>query len=342
MAERIGKETIRLTRPAVIPGSAAVGTTKEAQGPLRAEFARIFTDAKAGAKTWEQAESALHGEAVRRALDAAALQPEQIDLLLGGDLLNQCMATTFGVRALHMPLAGVYGACSTMALTLALAGVLTDSGAIRTAIASTSSHFCAAEKQFRMPLEYGGQRPPAAQWTATAAGAAVIGAQGTGPQIEAVRFGRIEDCGVTDSANMGAAMAPAACETIAGFLRDTDTKPQDYDLILTGDLGVVGTRLLLELLKTQHGLSIDSVHNDCGLMLYDMQGQDVHAGGSGCGCSAAVVCGYILHRLRERRLRRVLFVGTGALLSGVSPLQGESVPGIAHAVLLTSGEGRVC
>lgn len=339
MAERIGNDVIRLTRPAVILGSAAVGTAKEAKGPLAKEFAFVFDDAKAGAKTWELAESTLHKEAVRHALNEARLQPGQIDLLLGGDLLNQCMATTFGMRRMHLPLAGVYGACSTMALTLALAGLLTDGGAVRTAVASTSSHFCAAEKQFRMPLEYGGQRPPAAQWTATAAGAAVIGTQGEGPLIEAVCFGRVEDCGVTDSANMGAAMAPAACETIAAFLRDTRTQPQDYDLILTGDLGVVGTRLLLELLQKQYGLSIGRVHNDCGLMLYDMQRDDVHAGGSGCGCSAAVVCGHILRRLREKRLRRVLFVGTGALLSSVSPLQGESVPGIAHAVLLTSGEG---
>ncbi len=259
MAERIGIHTIRLTRPPVIRGSAVVGTTKEAQGPLAKELTFVFKDAKAGAKTWEQAESALHGEAIRRALEAADVQPRQVDLLLAGDLLNQCMATTFGARSLHMPLAGVYGACSTMALTLALAGVLTDSGAIRTAVASTSSHFCAAEKQFRMPLEYGGQRPPTAQWTATAAGAAVIGSEGTGPAIEAVCFGRIEDCGVTDSANMGAAMAPAACETIAAFLQDTGTRPQEYDLILTGDLGVVGTRLLLELAQKQHGLYVDSL-----------------------------------------------------------------------------------
>ena len=340
MAKRIGTGTVLLTRPPVIAGSAVVGTAKEAQGPLGKELTFAFPDAMAGAKTWEQAESVLHGEAVRRALEDARLQPRQADLLLAGDLLNQCMATTFGVRSLHIPHAGVYGACSTMALTLALAAVLTDSGAVRTAVASTSSHFCAAEKQFRMPLEYGGQRPPSAQWTATAAGAAVIGAEGTGPLIEAVHFGRIEDCGVTDSANMGAAMAPAACETIAAFLRDTDTQPRDYDMILTGDLGVVGTRLLRELLQTQHGLSVGGVHNDCGLMLYDMQTQDVHAGGSGCGCSAAVVCGYILRCLQKKSLRRVLFVGTGALLSSVSPLQGESVPGVAHAVLLTSGEGR--
>ncbi len=339
MAERIGTGTVLLTRPPVIAGSAVVGTRKELLGPLGRELTFCYPDAAAGAKTWEQAESVLHGDAVRRALEHAGMQPQDVGLHLGGDLLNQCMATTFGVRAMHMPLAGVYGACSTMALTLALAGVLADSGAVRTAVVSASSHFCAAEKQFRMPLEYGGQRPPTAQWTATAAGAAVICAQGAGPRIEAVHFGSIEDCGVTDSANMGAAMAPAACETIAAFLHDTGTGPRDYDLILTGDLGVVGTRLLLELLQKEHGISAGDVHADCGLMLYDMQTQDVHAGGSGCGCSAAVVCGYILRRLREKTLRRVLFAGTGALLSGVSPLQGESIPGIAHAVLLTNGEG---
>ena len=334
MAERIGHNTIQLTQPPVILGAAAVGTPMEGEGPLAQAFDYLYDSAKAGAKTWEQAESRLQSKAIRLALDKAGLKPQQTQLLLGGDLLNQCMATSFAVRGLHIPLAGVYGACSTMALTLALAAVLTESGAVQNAVAATSSHFCAAEKQFRMPLEYGGQRPPTAQWTATAAGAAVIGDRGEGVRIEAVHFGRIEDYGVTDSANMGAAMAPAAAGTIASFLRDTQTSPRDYDLILTGDLGAVGTRLLLQLLRQEHGISIADVHADCGLMLYDQAAQDVHAGGSGCGCSAAVVCGHIIPRLREGTLRRVLFVGTGALLSGVSPLQGESVPGIAHAVLL--------
>ena len=341
MAERIGENTILLSRPPVILGAAAVGTPAEAAGPLAGAFDYLYDSAKAGAKTWEQAESRLQSKAVRLALEKAQLAPEHVQLMLAGDLLNQCMATSFAVRGLHIPLAGVYGACSTMALTLALAAVLTESGAVQNAAAATSSHFCAAEKQFRMPLEYGGQRPPTAQWTASAAGAAVIGDRGEGVRIEAVHFGRIEDYGVTDSANMGAAMAPAAAGTIASFLRDTETRPRDYDMILTGDLGAVGTRLLLPLLAKEHGVSIADVHADCGLMLYDRNVQDVHAGGSGCGCSAAVVCGHIVPRLRARTLRRVLFVGTGALLSGVSPLQGESVPGIAHAVLLSGDSERM-
>lgn len=336
MAERIGKHTIQLTRPPVILGAAAVGTPMEREGPLAQSFDHLFDSAKAGAATWEQAESRLQDKAIRLSLRKAGLEPRQSQMLFGGDLLNQCMATSFAVRGLGIPLLGVYGACSTMALALALSAVLTESGAAENAVAVTSSHFCAAEKQFRMPLEYGGQRPPTAQWTASAAGAAVIGARGDGVRIEAVQFGRIADYGVTDAANMGAAMAPAAANTIASFLRDTETSPRDYDMILTGDLGAVGSRLLMQLLEKEHGVSIADVHADCGLMLYDAAAQDVHAGGSGCGCSAAVVCGYIVPRLYAGTLRRVLFVGTGALLSGVSPLQGESVPGIAHAVLLSN------
>ncbi|MBQ7542665.1 MAG: stage V sporulation protein AD [Clostridia bacterium] len=340
MAKRIGSDVICLPNAPVVRGAAAVGTSMEAKGPLGAELDHVFRDAKVGAETWEQAESRLQSEAVRLAIRNAGTTHDAVQLLLGGDLLNQCMATSFSARDLHLPLAGLYGACSTMALSLALAALLTECGAVQTAVACTSSHFCAAEKQFRMPLEYGGQRPPTAQWTATASGAAVVCADGRGPRIEAALFGRVEDYGVRDSANMGAAMAPAAASTIATFLRDTNTQPRDYDMILTGDLGSVGSRLLEELLEKEHGVRLGGVHADCGLMLYDGKAQDVHAGGSGCGCSAAVVCGYILRRLREGTLRRVLFVGTGALLSGVSPLQGETVPGVAHAVLLTNGEGQ--
>ena len=338
MAKRIGKQTILLPSRPVILASAAVGTQKEEKGPLGERFDHIFKDATLGTPNWEQAESALQRAAVERALDKASLSPRQVQLILAGDLQGQCTASAFGIRGLPIPFAGVYGACSTMALTLAMAGILTDCGAAETAVACTSSHFCAAEKQFRMPLEYGGQRTPTAQWTATAAGAAVIGKAGEGPRLEAAVFGSIEDLGVKDSTNMGAAMAPAACGTIAAFLRDTGTSPQDYDMILTGDLGFVGSKLLIELMEREHGIHIQRVHADCGMLLYDRGKQDVHAGGSGCGCSAAVVCGDIMRRLRERSLRRVLFVATGALLSTVSVKQGASIPGIAHGVLLTSGE----
>ena len=339
MANRTGS-VIRLEGRPVILGSAAVGTRREADGPLGSRFDRIFPDAKLGEPSWEKAESALQREALERAFDAASLSPRSAQLILAGDLLNQCTASAFGIRGMAIPFAGMYGACSTMALTLATAGILTDCGAAEIAAVCTSSHYCAAEKQFRMPLEYGGQRTPTAQWTATAAGAAVIGRTGSGPRIEAAVYGSIVDLGVRDSANMGAAMAPAACETIASFLRDTGTSPQEYDMILTGDLGVVGSKLLVQLLEREHGLQIQRVHADCGMMLYDRAKQDVHAGGSGCGCSASVVCGHILRRLREHALHRVLFVATGALLSAVSVKQGESIPGIAHGVLLTDGEGR--
>ena len=270
-----------------------------------------------------------------KAIEKSGMTAADIDMLMAGDLLSQCSGSAFGARDLGIPFVGLYGACSTMALSLALAALSVDSGAARIAAAATSSHFCSAEKQFRTPLEYGGQRPPTAQWTATAAGCAVIG-KSASPHIEAATFGRITDYGVKDANNMGAAMAPAACSTITAFLQDTKTQPEDLDLILTGDLGYVGSTLLRELMRKQEHIDITTRHNDCGLMLYRLNEQDVNSGGSGCGCSAAVVCSHIVSEMRSGRLNKVLFVGTGALLSAVSPLQGETVPSIAHAVLLTN------
>lgn len=336
MITKKGKHTLLLDNHPCITGFAAAVGKKESEGPLAAEFDIINLDGKLGEYSWEKAESTLHRSAVERAIKKAGKTAKDINLILAGDLLNQCIGTSFGLRELEIPFAGLYGACSTMALSMAMAGVLAESGAVDCAVASTSSHFCSAEKQFRLPLEYGGQRPPAAQWTATAAGAAVIESCGGSPYIEAVSFGTIEDPGITDQSNMGAAMAPAACKTIADFLKDTETVPEDYCMILTGDLGAVGSQLLCELLIKDYGIEIAAVHQDCGTMLYDIDAQDVNAGGSGCGCSACVVCSHVLRRLREGELRRVLFVGTGALMSSVSSLQGESIPGIAHAVLLCS------
>ncbi len=337
MAIKQGSYTFVLpTRPAII-GSAAVVGSKEGQGPLADEFDYIFDDVTLGEDSWEKAESALHREAVTRALAKAEKTPSQIDMIFSGDLLNQCVGTTFSIRELNIPFTGLYGACSTMALSLALAGLMTDGGIIDTAIAATSSHFCSAEKQFRQPLEYGGQKPPSAQWTATAAGAAIVEKGGKGVEIEAVHIGRIQDKGIKDANNMGAAMAPAACETIASFLDDMGDTPQDYDMILTGDLGKVGSTLLLELLELEKGIDISQVHFDCGNMIFDFETQDVNSGGSGCGCSGAVVCSHIINRLAKKNLNRVLFVGTGALMSPITSLQGESVPSISHAVLLTSG-----
>ncbi len=337
--ERTGR-TIRLREPPVLLAEAAVGSQKERQGPLGKWLHFVFEDAFAGTKTWEAAESAMHQKAVQLALERAGLRETDVDVALAGDLLNQCMSSSFALRQMQIPFAGMFGACSTMALTLGMAAILTACGAAERAIASTSSHFCAAEKQFRMPLEYGGQRAPTAQWTATAAGAAVVARKGDGPRIEAVHFGTVTDYGVKDSANMGAAMAPSACRTIADFLEDLRLKPAQMDLILTGDLGAVGSDLLQNLLRRERDTEIRAVHQDCGCLLYD-DTQDVHAGASGCGCSAAVLCAHILRRMREGSLRRVLFAGTGALLSGVSPLQGESIPSVTHAVLLTAQGGTV-
>ena len=340
MITRLGRYTLLLeTKPSIIGSAAVVGKT-EGEGPLAKEFDHCYDDDSIdGCPSWEKAESALHREAVTRAIAKADLSPKDIDLIMAGDLLNQCIGTSFGIREMQMPFMGMYGACSTMALSMATASVLAESGAINYAVASTSSHFASAERQFRLPLEYGGQRPPAAQRTATASGASVITAHKENtPCISACIFGKITDLGIKDANNMGAAMAPAAATTIADFLKDTKTNPQDYDLILTGDLGKVGSELLIDLLNKDYDYDISSVHNDCGLMIYDLEGQDVHAGGSGCGCSGAVVNSYIMKKIINKELNKVLFVGTGALLSATSALQGESIPSIAHGILLTSGE----
>lgn len=331
------KNTIFLpTRPA-ITGNAAVVGKKEGEGPLKNEFDEIFRDEFVGCETFEKAETALLKAAVTKALKKANETPENVNLTFSGDLLNQCIGSAFALRDLKTPFAGLYGACSTMALSLSLASILADCGALELSVAATSSHFCSAERQYRYPLEYGGQRPPSAQWTVTGAGAAVVKSNASGaPRADAVIFGRVCDLGVTNQNNMGAAMAPAAADTIAAFLSDTNSSPEDYDMILTGDLGKTGSRLLKELLLKENGIDISSVHNDCGLMIFDLEKQDVHSGGSGCGCSAAVLCSYILNRLKTKELNRVLFVATGALLSPTSVLQGESIPSVAHGVLLSS------
>lgn len=335
MIVRQGKYTLKLTSQPSIIGNAAVAGKTEGEGPLKKEFDRVFSDDTLGESSFEKAESALQREAILRALDKAEKTPSDIDYILAGDLLNQCIGTSFGIREFGIPFLGLYGACSTMALSLGLASVLVEAQAAQTAIASTSSHYCSAERQFRQPLEYGGQRPQTAQRTATAAGASVVSAHCPNkPSVSAVTFGKIMDLGIKDSNNMGAAMAPAASETIFAFFDDTGTTPDDYDLILTGDLGKVGTSLLLDLLKKDHGIDLRGHHADCGLLLYDAEKQDVHAGGSGCGCAGSVFNSYILRRLQNGELKRVLLVATGALMSATSALQGESIPSIAHAVLV--------
>ncbi len=333
MPERKGSYTIQLSNRPMILSSAAVVGKKEGEGPLGNVFDRVFEDTTLNEKTWEKAESDMQKEAVTCALNKAALSPSQVQHIFAGDLLNQCTASTYGLRELNIPLYGQFGACSTMAQTLSMAAIFVDSGAADICCAVTSSHFCTAERQFRFPLEYGGQRPPTAQWTATAAGAAVVGMGGSGVRIAEVLGGRQVDLGVTDANNMGAAMAPAAADTLYRFFEDTHTSPSDYDLILTGDLAAVGSEMLHKLLEKK-GYHLGDKHDDCGLMIYDRQKQDVHAGGSGCGCSAAVLCSDILQRMTAKKLHDIVFVGTGALMSPTTSQQGESIPGIAHLVHL--------
>lgn len=336
MAEKIGKYTVLLNNRPIILSSASIVGKSEGEGPLYKEWDEIVEDAMFGMENWEKAESELQRRTIRKAIDKSGVKKENIDAVFAGDLLNQCVGSTFGARELNIPFIGMYGACSTMALTLAAASVFVDSGAFKNAVAATSSHFCSAEKQFRYPLEYGGQRPPTAQRTATASGAMVI-ADGVGAVgVEAVTFGRIRDLGVKDAGNMGAAMAPAAADTIFNFLTDTSTKPEDYDIILTGDLGEVGSSLLYQILEKDYKTDIRKVHRDCGLMIYDRKNQDVNAGGSGCGCGASVLCSQIIRRLRDGEISKVLFCATGALMSTITSNEGESIPSISHGVLITS------
>ena len=314
--------------------AAAVGT-KEGQGPLGSYFDYVTRDNRFGKKTWEQAESRMIGLACEAALAKTGLELSQIDCALGGDLLNQCISTGFAARGLGLPYFGLYGACSTMAESLILGSVLVSGGFARRTLCLASSHFCSAERQYRYPLEYGGQRPPTAQWTATACGAAVLQSEKTAVGITAATPGRVYDPGITDAGNMGAAMAQSAYETLRTFFRDSGTGPKDYDLMITGDLASVGHGVVTELFR-RDGMELGDRYQDCGMLLYD-QSQDVHAGASGCGCSAAVLCGRILPDLASGKLKKVLFCGTGAMMSPTSANQGESIPGICHLVCLEGG-----
>lgn len=326
-------KTIVFDKPPVIAGSAGVCGKKEGEGPLAEDFDMIFEDTTMGQDSFELAESAMLHDAIIRAITNAGVSPSDVNFILSGDLLDQCIGSAFAIKDLEIPSIGLYGACSTMALSLSVGAMLVDAGA-QCIVAGTSSHFCSSERQFRFPLEYGGQRPPTAQWTVTGAGSAIIKPSGEGIKIKAISIGTICDLGITDANNMGAAMAPAAEKTIYEFLRDTKSKPSDYDLILTGDLGFTGSQLLYELMENEHGIDLRNKHNDCGLMIYNLKEQDVNSGGSGCGCSASVLCSHIMKKMKSGKLKRVLFVATGALMSPTSSKQGNTIPGIAHAVLL--------
>ena len=333
-AKKLGRQTMALEHPPVIAGHANVAGKKEGEGPLGCSFDAVCGDDTFGETTWERAESAMQRQALAAALDKAGLNASSLDLLFAGDLLNQCIGSTFAARGLQVPFLGLYGACSTMGEALALAAMALDGGFGAWAAAVSSSHFCSAERQYRTPLEYGCQRPPTTQWTVTGAGAAVLGREGQGPRITHCTLGRIVDKGIRDTNNMGAAMAPAACDTLLAHFRDTGRGPEDYDLVVTGDLGSLGSELLLEL-AGREGLELAGRHADCGALIFDPRTQDVHCGGSGCGCAASVLTGYLLNGMRAGRWKSILFCPTGALHSPTSALQGESIPGICHAVAIS-------
>lgn len=333
MQRRLGRQTVVPHSPAVILAHAAVGGRQEGAGPLAPYFDRIDNDSFFGQETWEKAESAMQKAALSIALEKAGLSGGELDYVLAGDLLNQCIGSSFCLRDFAIPFYGLYGACSTMGESLALGTMLVAGGFAQHLGAMTSSHFCTAERQYRMPVPYGSQRPPTAQWTATAAGCAILGAHGTGPRITAITCGKIVDKGICDANNMGAAMAPAAYDTLQAHFAATGTGPQDYDLVVTGDLGELGHRIVADLFA-QDGVDMGKNYQDCGMLLYDILGQDMHAGASGCGCAASVLCGYLLTMLEEKRWKKILFAPTGALLSPTSTCQGESIPSICHAVTI--------
>lgn len=333
MTERIAAGVFLTKAPVMIESFAAVAGKKEGLGPLGSCFDKVVNDSHFGRDTWEQAETQFQLEAVSIALEKGRLRSEDIDVICAGDLINQCTGSAYSSRELAVPFLGLYGACSTMAEGLIITAILTGSGAVSRAAAVTSSHFSTAERQFRFPLSYGGQRTPTAQWTCTASGAVILSANSGSISVVGGCIGRTTDLAVTDINNMGSAMAPAAADTIMRYLNATSTSPDDYDFIVTGDLGIVGSSLLKDILLKQ-GVDISANHRDCGVMIFDTVQQDTHCGGSGCGCGASVLCGHFLPMLERGEAHNILFAATGALMSPMSMSQGESIPSIAHLIHL--------
>lgn len=333
--KKLGGQTAALACPPVLAGWANVVGQKEGAGPLGPYFDVVAQDDSLGQPSWERAERLMQQQALSLALDRAGPGAPQPDWLFAGDLLNQCIGASYAARAHGLPYFGLYGACSTLGEGLCLAAMTLDGGFGARAGVVVSSHFCTAERQYRTPLEYGSQRTPTAQWTVTAAGAVLLSREGPGPYLTHVTPGRVVDKGVTDTNNMGAAMAPAAYDTIRAHLQDTGREPGFYDLIITGDLGQLGGELLQELFQ-QDGVDLSPRYADCGLMIFDLERQDVHCGGSGCGCSAAVLTGHLLPGMRAGRWNNILFCPTGALHSPTTACQGESIPGICHAIALSN------
>ena len=330
---RKGKQTVVFENPPTIFETASTVGKKEGEGPLASEFDVILDDDYYGEKSWEKAESKMQEETARLALSKAKLSEKDVNFILAGDLLNQCVGAHYAMRDMNIPFIGLYGACSTMAESMMIGSMLVAGGMADNALCVTSSHFCSAEKQYRYPLEYGGQRAPSAQWTVTGSGAAVLKKEGDGPYIKAVTTGKIIDMGINDVNNMGGAMAGAAHDTLTALFKDTGTNPCDYDVIVTGDLATVGSDVLCELMDKE-GYNIYPKHKDCGKMIFDIKAQDVHAGGSGCGCCGSVFCGHIFKELKRGNIKRMILMATGALMNPQLLFQGETIPSIAHAIII--------
>lgn len=333
MAKRLGSQTIILDKQPVILSGAGIVGKKEGDGPLSRYFDDVVDDEYAGEKTFEAAESRILRDTFIKALEKSGKSSTDINMILSGDLLNQCTAASYAFRDVDTPYLGLFGACSTMSESLAIASMLIDGGSVDYAVCAASSHFCSAERQFRYPLEFGSQRTPTSQWTVTGAGAVILGKEGQGPKITCITPGKIIDEGIKDSNNMGAAMSPAAYDTIRSHLIDTGRSVDDFDMILTGDLGSFGSTMLRDLLNRSN-IDLKNKHKDCGMIIFDLEKQGVGCGGSGCGCSAVVLSTYILNLFMQGAIKRLLFIATGALLSPTRIQQGETIPGIAHAVLI--------
>lgn len=335
MGQKLGRQSFRFTRPPIIAAAANIAGPMEGQGPLASTFDWIMDDMLFGEQTWERAESKMLRECAKLALRKIGWQAQDVDFFLAGDLLNQIISSNFAARSLEIPFLGLFGACSTFSEAIMVGGMLIDGGFGGRVLLASSSHHDTAERQFRFPVEQGVQRPPFAQWTVTGSGALALSDQGEGPMVSMGTVGRVVDLGIVDPNNMGPAMAPAAADTLINHFRDTGTSPSSYDLILTGDLGSVGRNALKELMSMQ-GYLLEDNYDDCGLKVYDMERQDVHAGGSGCGCLAVVFTGSVLNGLRSGENRKVLLTATGALMSPTSTQQGETIPAVAHAVVVES------
>lgn len=329
--KKIGKQTFKLSNPVSIKETASIVGPKESNGPLAKYFDKCIEDEFYGESSWEKAESKFIKSATEMLIAKSGISNKDIDFCFAGDLLNQCISSCFGLRETNIPFFGIFGACSTFVESLILGAMAIDGNFAKNVLCAVSSHFCSAEKQFRFPLELGNQRPPTSQWTVTGSGSCILSKEGTGPYITHVTPGKIIDMGIKDVNNMGSAMAPAAIDTLIAHFQDTSRDPDYYDGIFTGDLGYIGKDILLDIVKTK-GYDITNNYNDCGILIFDKNKQDTHSGGSGCACCASVFSGYLYKKLKERKLNKILLIATGALTNSTTSQQGESIPGIAHAV----------